>query len=106
MRNAVAAYCACMMVTLGSCGSEKIRVMTFNIWNSGSHVEEGLRKVAKHILLIDPDVVALQVHHYYPGFKTSCEAQPLATISGDSRKRRSSLTAPFPRKTLDRNSQR
>ncbi|KHJ79859.1 hypothetical protein OESDEN_20481 [Oesophagostomum dentatum] len=40
--------------------AEKFRVMTFNIWNSGSHVQNGLQKVAKHILLVDPDVVALQ----------------------------------------------
>ncbi|KAK5969658.1 Endo/exonuclease/phosphatase domain-containing protein [Trichostrongylus colubriformis] len=45
---------------MGHCEATKIRVMTFNIWNSGSHVENGLRKIAKHILLVNPDIVGLQ----------------------------------------------
>ncbi|VDM66144.1 unnamed protein product [Strongylus vulgaris] len=40
--------------------ANKIRVMTFNTWNSGVHVEDGLNKIAKHIMLVNPDVVALQ----------------------------------------------
>ncbi|XGW04757.1 hypothetical protein V3C99_015714 [Haemonchus contortus] len=40
--------------------AQRLKVMTFNIWNSGSHVENGLRKIAKHILLVDPDIVGLQ----------------------------------------------
>ena len=38
-----------------------LRIMTFNIWNSGANVEDGLYKIAKHIRIIDPDIVALQV---------------------------------------------
>lgn len=38
-----------------------LRIMTFNIWKSGTEVENGLYKVAKHIRIIDPDIVALQV---------------------------------------------
>ncbi|EPB79446.1 hypothetical protein ANCCEY_01496 [Ancylostoma ceylanicum] len=41
--------------------AEKLRVMTFNTWNSGAHVRNGLQKIAKHILLVDPDIVALQM---------------------------------------------
>lgn len=37
-----------------------IRVMTFNIWNSGINVENGLFKIAKHILYVYPDIVALE----------------------------------------------
>ncbi|KAL6741447.1 hypothetical protein Aduo_014701 [Ancylostoma duodenale] len=45
---------------LDSIAAEKLRVMTFNTWNSGAHVRNGLQKIAKHILLVDPDIVALQ----------------------------------------------
>lgn len=49
-----------------------LRVMTFNIWLSGAEVclfislqrfqvNNGLAKIAKHILLVNPDVVALEV---------------------------------------------
>ncbi|KAE9551557.1 hypothetical protein FO519_005230 [Halicephalobus sp. NKZ332] len=37
-----------------------LRVMTFNIWNSGANVDDGLYKIAKHIRIMDPDIVALQ----------------------------------------------
>ncbi|EFP05876.1 hypothetical protein CRE_27203 [Caenorhabditis remanei] len=37
-----------------------IRLMTFNIWQSGANVENGQQKIAKHILMVNPDVVALQ----------------------------------------------
>ncbi|CAB3398934.1 unnamed protein product [Caenorhabditis bovis] len=37
-----------------------VRVMTFNVWNSGANVENGQQKIAKHILLVRPDIVALQ----------------------------------------------
>ncbi|CAD6197327.1 unnamed protein product [Caenorhabditis auriculariae] len=37
-----------------------LRVMTFNIWNSGKNVINGREKIAKHIALVDPDVVTLQ----------------------------------------------
>ncbi|KRX83742.1 Uncharacterized protein T02_8950 [Trichinella nativa] len=37
-----------------------ITVLTFNIWNSGMNVENGLMKIAKHILYTNPDIVALQ----------------------------------------------
>ncbi|PIC25906.1 hypothetical protein B9Z55_018655 [Caenorhabditis nigoni] len=45
-------------------GSERsqngIRLMTFNIWQSGKNVENGQQKIAKHILMVNPDIVALQ----------------------------------------------
>ncbi|WKY13260.1 hypothetical protein Q1695_004239 [Nippostrongylus brasiliensis] len=34
--------------------------MTFNTWNAGRNVNDGLRKVAKHIDAVAPDLVALQ----------------------------------------------
>ncbi|CAI2353682.1 unnamed protein product [Caenorhabditis sp. 36 PRJEB53466] len=37
-----------------------VRLMTFNIWQSGVNVENGQQKIAKHILMVNPDVVALQ----------------------------------------------
>ncbi|CDW52678.1 Exo endo phos domain containing protein [Trichuris trichiura] len=40
--------------------SQSIVIMTFNIWNSGANVEDGLFKIAKHILYVYPDIVALQ----------------------------------------------
>ncbi len=46
---------------LGEETSTVIRVMTFNIWLSGQEVTDGLQKIAKHIKLVDADVVALQV---------------------------------------------
>lgn len=39
---------------------ETLRVMSFNIWMSGSQVDDGLKKIAKHIRLVAPDIVALQ----------------------------------------------
>ena len=52
-----------------------IRVMTFNVWLCGTQVKQGLDKIAKHIKMIDPDVVALEVglstqkslHSWNPG---------------------------------------
>lgn len=34
--------------------------MTFNLWVSGTNVQNGLQKVAKHIKSVDADIVALQ----------------------------------------------
>ncbi|CAJ0946631.1 unnamed protein product, partial [Mesorhabditis belari] len=34
--------------------------MSFNIWNCGVNVENGVLKIAKHIALVNPDIVALQ----------------------------------------------
>ncbi|WKY13258.1 hypothetical protein Q1695_004238 [Nippostrongylus brasiliensis] len=48
------------LIAISCASTGRLRVMTFNIWNSGSHVESGLYKVAKHILIVNPDVVALQ----------------------------------------------
>ena len=39
---------------------ETLRIMSFNVWMSGSQVDNGLYKIAKHIKLVDPDIVALQ----------------------------------------------
>ena len=38
-----------------------LRVMTFNIWKGGTQVDNGLYKVANHIKIVNPDIVALQV---------------------------------------------
>ncbi len=37
------------------------RLLTFNTWRLGRDVRNGVEKVAKHISIVDPDVVALQV---------------------------------------------
>lgn len=37
-----------------------LRVMTFNTWQAGGNVDDGIRKIIKHIQANDPDVVALQ----------------------------------------------
>jgi endonuclease/exonuclease/phosphatase family metal-dependent hydrolase len=37
-----------------------LRIMTFNIWMSGSNVVNGINKIARHINTINPDVVCLQ----------------------------------------------
>ncbi|KAK6047794.1 hypothetical protein COOONC_14702, partial [Cooperia oncophora] len=37
-----------------------LRVMTFNTWHAGTLVKNGLQKIAKHILLVNPDIVGLQ----------------------------------------------
>ena len=42
----------------------QLRVMTFNIWVSGANVEKGMEKIAKHILAVDPDIVAIQVGNW------------------------------------------
>uniref|UniRef100_A0A0N5AFB5 Endo/exonuclease/phosphatase domain-containing protein n=1 Tax=Syphacia muris TaxID=451379 RepID=A0A0N5AFB5_9BILA len=36
--------------------------MTFNIWQSGNNVNNGLKKIIKHIEIVNPDIVALQVN--------------------------------------------
>ena len=38
-----------------------LRVLTFNVWLSGTNVENGLQKIVKHIKFLQPDIVALQV---------------------------------------------
>jgi hypothetical protein len=38
-----------------------LRVMSFNLWYSGKKVENGIEKIAKHIRIVDPDIVGLQV---------------------------------------------
>uniref|UniRef100_A0A1I7YHE4 Endo/exonuclease/phosphatase domain-containing protein n=1 Tax=Steinernema glaseri TaxID=37863 RepID=A0A1I7YHE4_9BILA len=37
-----------------------LKVMTFNIWLSGAQVTDGMKKIAKHIVEVNPDVIALQ----------------------------------------------
>uniref|UniRef100_A0AC34F3E6 Endonuclease/exonuclease/phosphatase domain-containing protein n=1 Tax=Panagrolaimus sp. ES5 TaxID=591445 RepID=A0AC34F3E6_9BILA len=37
-----------------------LRILTFNVWLSGGKVENGIYKIAKHIKLLQPDIVALQ----------------------------------------------
>ncbi|EGT42461.1 hypothetical protein CAEBREN_01371 [Caenorhabditis brenneri] len=36
------------------------RMMSYNAWNSGSHVNDGERKILKHIASVNPDVILLQ----------------------------------------------
>ncbi|CAL2042599.1 unnamed protein product [Caenorhabditis brenneri] len=36
------------------------RMMTYNGWHSGSHVNDGERKILKHIASVNPDVILLQ----------------------------------------------
>uniref|UniRef100_A0A915KWC4 Endonuclease/exonuclease/phosphatase domain-containing protein n=1 Tax=Romanomermis culicivorax TaxID=13658 RepID=A0A915KWC4_ROMCU len=38
----------------------RLRFMTFNVWYSGINVFNGLEKIARHVALIKPDIVALQ----------------------------------------------
>ena len=40
------------------------RLMTFNTWCSGDKVKNGRDKIARHISVVNPDVVALQVSQY------------------------------------------
>jgi hypothetical protein len=40
---------------------ETIKLMTFNTWNLGRNVDNGPAKIAKHIQLVDPDIVGIQV---------------------------------------------
>lgn len=37
-----------------------LRIMTFNIWYNGKKVDDGIKKIAKHINIINPDAVCLQ----------------------------------------------
>lgn len=37
-----------------------LSVMSFNTWNSGNNVYDGLAKVARHINVFKPDVIGLQ----------------------------------------------
>ncbi|CAD5224235.1 unnamed protein product [Bursaphelenchus xylophilus] len=37
-----------------------LRIMTFNTWNMGVFINDGLKKIAKHIALNDPDIAGLQ----------------------------------------------
>jgi hypothetical protein len=38
-----------------------LRIMALNSWFAGSQVDDGLAKIAKHIEILQPDIVALQV---------------------------------------------
>ncbi|CAJ0961894.1 unnamed protein product, partial [Mesorhabditis belari] len=39
---------------------KRFRVLSLNLWVSAVHVENGLEKVAKHIDILEPDIIALQ----------------------------------------------
>ncbi|VDM53823.1 unnamed protein product [Angiostrongylus costaricensis] len=56
-RTAVVTLLSCIFI---SSVNGVLRVMTFNLWISGANVNNGLQKIAKHIALINPDIVALQ----------------------------------------------
>uniref|UniRef100_A0A7E4VIV0 Endo/exonuclease/phosphatase domain-containing protein n=1 Tax=Panagrellus redivivus TaxID=6233 RepID=A0A7E4VIV0_PANRE len=45
-------------------GTNHLRAMTFNLWLAGDNVVGGAYKIAKHIRIVDPDVVALQEVQY------------------------------------------
>ncbi len=47
-----------------------VRLMSFNTWNSGMHVDRGLQKIADHIVQAGADIVALQ-ELMYPGLTSS-----------------------------------
>uniref|UniRef100_A0A1I7X850 Endo/exonuclease/phosphatase domain-containing protein n=1 Tax=Heterorhabditis bacteriophora TaxID=37862 RepID=A0A1I7X850_HETBA len=47
--------------------SQTLRMMTFNVWKSGTSVENGILKIEKHIKAVDPDVVAIQEITDEPG---------------------------------------
>lgn len=38
----------------------EVSVMSFNTWNSGNNVDQGLLKIARHIEINNPDIVGLQ----------------------------------------------
>ncbi|CAJ0566373.1 unnamed protein product, partial [Mesorhabditis spiculigera] len=56
----------CISILLPVCvdAQPSFRVMTFNIWNCGGNVNDGVAKIAKHILLVNPDIVAMQEVEY------------------------------------------
>jgi endonuclease/exonuclease/phosphatase family metal-dependent hydrolase len=37
-----------------------LRLMTFNLWNSGENVKDGMQKIVNHILEVNPDIAALE----------------------------------------------
>ncbi|KAH7700135.1 Protein F14F9.5 [Aphelenchoides avenae] len=55
-----AALSLCILLPGSIATGIPLRIMSFNIWVSGENVQDGLYKVAKHIRLVDPDIVALQ----------------------------------------------
>ncbi|CAJ0955758.1 unnamed protein product, partial [Mesorhabditis belari] len=38
--------------------------MTMNIWMDGNHVDDGVKKIAKHVEIVDPDILTIQEIHY------------------------------------------
>lgn len=38
-----------------------LRLMSLNTWNLGGNVDDGRTKIAKHIELVDADIVGIQV---------------------------------------------
>ncbi|CAJ0574208.1 unnamed protein product, partial [Mesorhabditis spiculigera] len=54
-------FLAVILLCIYYVGAEKsFRVVSFNTWQMGLHVEEGMEKLAKHILALEPDIVSLQ----------------------------------------------
>ncbi|ETN82293.1 endonuclease/exonuclease/phosphatase family protein [Necator americanus] len=51
------------LAILGECRKKDVtvRVMSFNVWSSGKNVNDGLQKIALHIGIINPDIVAMQI---------------------------------------------
>jgi hypothetical protein len=41
-----------------------LKLMTFNTWLMGKQVDDGLSKIAKHIQIVDPDIVGIQVRFH------------------------------------------
>ncbi|WKY13263.1 hypothetical protein Q1695_004240 [Nippostrongylus brasiliensis] len=60
MPSGITVVTSLLLLTLSVGVSGVLRVMTFNIWLSGASVHNGLHKIAKHIRLVNPDIVALQ----------------------------------------------
>lgn len=51
----------CHTFSVPSKGKFRLRVATVNIWNGGIHSQDGLWKFAKHIYLLNSDIIAFQV---------------------------------------------
>lgn len=62
-RLTIALCIAQSLITLcaGQWRKDNFTVMTFNIWVSGTNVENGTEKIANHIKWVNPDVIGLQV---------------------------------------------
>jgi hypothetical protein len=65
VREEMSHFCFHLLVLLltlyPAASAAQLKVMTFNVLWFGSQVDDGIEKIAKHIKLISPDIVGLQV---------------------------------------------